>query len=364
MVWVGLAALFVSLVLSFTLTAVAIHWAPRIGLVDHPDNRKSHTATTPLGGGIAVYLSVVISLGIVVGMAAAIESNAAISNIVPEVARVHAAGILHQAPVLGLLLSAALGQLFIGLVDDFRSLDFRLRLVLEMFLASALVAGGIQLDFLPGWDWITEPLTVLWIVGLTNAFNLLDNMDGLASGVAAIASMFFATVAGLVGDLFVCGCFLILVGAIAGFWIFNWHPARIFLGDAGSNFVGFWMGVLSVIATFKTDQYEHVTLWAPLCILSVPLYDSISVVALRLWQGRSPFEPDRQHFSHRLVELGFTVRAAVAFIYLVTILTGLGSLILYFVRPWGAALVLVQIACMLGVIGTLEFVSRSRVTGR
>jgi UDP-GlcNAc:undecaprenyl-phosphate GlcNAc-1-phosphate transferase len=296
----------------------------------------------------------------VVLLATAIQSSSSIADIAPEVARVHAGGVLYQAPFLSLLLFAALGQLVIGLVDDFRSLDFRIRLVLEILLASALVAGGIQLDILPGWDWLTAPLTVLWIVGLTNAFNLLDNMDGLASGVAAIASVFFAFVAGLVGDLFVCGCFLILVGAVAGFWMLNWHPAKIFLGDAGSNFLGFWIGLLSVIATFKTDQYEHVTLWAPLCILSVPLYDTISVVALRLWQKRSPFEPDRQHFSHRLLDLGFTVRTAVAFIYLVTIMTGLGSLILYFVRPYGAALVLVQIACMLGVIGTLEFVSWSR----
>lgn len=362
MIGIGLAALVVPLLLSLLLTWTAIRWSPRLGLMDRPDPRKNHAVATPLGGGVALYLSVALSLVLVVAAAFAIKEVPSLAGIAPEIARAHAAGILHQAPLLALILGIALAQMLLGLVDDCRGLDYRLRLLVEVVLASAIVGGGVQLDLLPGWNWLTWPLTVLWIVGLTNAFNLLDNMDGLSAGVAGIASAFFASVAWLVGDVFVFGCFLILLGAILGFLVFNWHPARIFMGDAGSNFLGFWIGVLSVAATYMTDEYEHVTLLAPLCIVAVPLYDSISVVALRIWQGRSPFEPDRQHFSHRLVALGLRTRSAVLLIYLVTVMTGLGSLILYFIRPAGAALVLLEIACILGLIGILEFVSRRKAS--
>jgi UDP-GlcNAc:undecaprenyl-phosphate GlcNAc-1-phosphate transferase len=164
----------------------------------------------------------------------------------------------------------------------------------------------------------------------------------------------------LVGDLFVAGCFLLLAGSLVGFLFHNWPPAKIFMGDAGSNFLGFWLGVLTVISTFKTDEYSYVTLLAPLCILAVPIYDSSVVILLRISQGRSPFQADRQHFSHRLVELGFRPLWAVLLIYLLTFATGLSGIVLYFVKPEGAAIVLLQLAATLGVLAILELATWRR----
>jgi UDP-GlcNAc:undecaprenyl-phosphate GlcNAc-1-phosphate transferase len=126
------------------------------------------------------------------------------------------------------------------------------------------------------------------------------------------------------------------------------------MGDAGSNFLGFWLGTLTVISTFKTDAYSHVTLLAPLCILAVPIYDVATVTMIRWSQGRSPFHADRQHFSHRLVELGFSRLAAVSIIHLVTLVTGLSGLALYFVDPKAVWLVLGQLAALLVLLAILD----------
>lgn len=347
---------FFAFAIAYVITALMIRLAPSLGLVDRPAARKTHTRPTPLGGGIAIFLGVSITLALVVGAAWLLVYWPSLLSYLPEIVGLHVGGVLSKAPLVGLLIAAGLVQTGLGLADDWRpgGLDYRLRLFVEFALVGGLCLVGIRITAAGDSWWFTIPLTCIWTVGLINSMNFLDNMDGLSSGVGMIACSMFATVMGLMGELFIAGMFLVLASATAGFWLWNWNPARIFMGDAGSNFLGFWIGTTTVMATFHTENFHPLTLLAPLCVLAVPLYDTTSVILLRLWQGRSPFLPDKQHFSHRLVRLGFTTKQAVGLIYLITFTTGLSGILLYFVPPAAAMLVVAQVVALMGILAIME----------
>ena len=200
--------------------------------------------------------------------------------------------------ISGRCLAAASAAMLLGLVDDFRGLDWRLRLAVQTALAALLVFGkGWQLTLFLDAPLATGLLSVVWIVGLVNSFNMLDNMDGLSAGVATIAAVMLAGVLLLAPNpithgpqLFVAGFLLVLAGALAGFLWHNRPPARLFMGDAGSYFVGFCLGVATLLATFSGGSLPRHAILAPLCVLAVPLYDTVSVVCIRLRTGaaRSP----------------------------------------------------------------------------
>ena len=205
---------------------------------------------------------------------------------------------------------------------------------------------------------MTWLLSVLWIVALINSFNMLDNMDALSAGIAAIAAGLLAAVLLTTPapdtrqpQLFVGGFLLVLVGALLGFLWHNRPVAKLFMGDAGSYFVGFCIAICTLQATFSSyDSTSQHTVFAPLCVLAVPLYDLVTVLWIRLREGRSPFQADKSHFSHRLVELGLTKGQAVLTIYLTTATCGLGALLLYRVDWVGAAIILLMILCVLSLI--------------
>ena len=206
-------------------------------------------------------------------------------------------------------------------------------------------------------------VSVVWIVGLVNSFNMLDNMDGLSAGVAAIAAAILAAAALLTPrpdnhqpQLFVAGFLLLLVGSLLGFLGHNRPPARLFMGDAGSYLIGYLLAMATLTATFAGGglQPSASGCLAPLCVMAVPIYDTASVVLIRLRQRRSPFVGDKSHFSHRLVKLGMTQRQAVLTIYLATATCGLGALLLHQVDGVGAILVLLLVACTLLLVAVLE----------
>jgi UDP-GlcNAc:undecaprenyl-phosphate GlcNAc-1-phosphate transferase len=258
-----------------------------------------------------------------------------------------------------------------GLIDDLRDLPWLPRLLVQLCVAAALVAGGVQATVFVQLPWIGWGLTWLWILVLINSFNFLDNMDGLSAGIALIVTLLFAAIMLLLLDQkqwLVGGFLLVLAGALAGFLYHNRSPARIFMGDSGSYFIGMLLACMTVLGTFYDynspttnnggGSGKHVIL-APLCILAIPLYDFCSVMIIRISQGRSPFHPDKSHFSHRLVEMGLSRRHAVWTVYLATLTTGLGALLLYRVDAWAdAALVVALIACVLAIIAILETVGR------
>jgi len=255
--------------------------------------------------------------------------------------------------------------MLLGLADDRRGIDWRLRLGIQVAVAVALVASGWRVSLFLDMPWLTGAISVLWIVGLVNSFNMLDNMDGLSAGVAAIAATMFAAMMLMTPrpdnnqpQLFVAGLLLVIVGALLGFLWHNRPPARLFMGDAGSYLVGYLLAVTTLTATFAGGDLPKHAIFGPLCVLAVPLYDTATVVLIRLRGGRSPFTGDKSHFSHRLVELGMTKPQAVLTIYLATATCGLGALLLRQLNIAGAMIVLFMVACILALVAILETAGR------
>jgi UDP-GlcNAc:undecaprenyl-phosphate GlcNAc-1-phosphate transferase len=302
---VSLAVLcLVPLAVSWLLTAVLVRLAPRLGLVDMPDPRKVHRVPTPRAGGLAI----------VAGVGAGV---ALLPWLAPSVA------------LLDLRWTWGLAVIVLGLVDDLRPLPWPLRLGVQTLVAA--LAVPVLDTGLPAW--LTRALAVAWTVGLVNAFNMLDNMDLLSAGTAWVAAGCLA-LSSLWGGPDPVPC-LLLFGAVAGFLWWNRPPARIFMGDAGSTYLGFFLALTSLELPARGGQPWR---WAvPAVILAVPWYDLVAVVWLRLSQGRSPFHADRQHLSHRLVAAGWSGPAAVRLIHLLALACGAAGLVLYGVSAPAAA---------------------------
>lgn len=365
MLWFLCACTLPAFLIAYGSTFLIRRWAPAWGLIDQPAERKMHTTPTPLGGGIAIVIGVVLPLLLAQGTVALLVRAESVPAWMPSDVAVHLEGVLYRSGQLWGILAAGGVLLILGLLDDRFGVSWKWRLAVQFLLATALVAGGVRATLFITWPWLGMVVTVLWIVVLINALNFLDNMDGLCGGIALIASVIFALVmlTGLSEPRWlVGGCLLVLAGSVAGFLMHNWPPAKIFMGDAGSTFIGLLLGSMTVLGTFyeENGSRPHVIL-APVCVLAIPLYDFSTVILIRLWRGQSPFQPDKNHFSHRLVELGLSRRDAVLTVHFATLTTGLGALLLYHVRDWtGAVLVIALIVCLLGIVSILEMAARSR----
>ncbi len=325
-------ALLAAGVVSWLLTVLLIRWAPRLGLVDHPDPRKVHVRPTPLAGGIAIFIA--FTVGGVLCMIL-----------------LQGAGI--AGPFLDLLILGT--PLFVvGLIDDLRPLPWQLRLLIQTLVALAAV-----LWFLPPTDIPSRAVAVFWIVGLVNAFNMLDNMDALSGGVAAIAAGYLALLGWLGQQAPIeWAPYLMLLGAVMGFLWWNRPPARIFMGDCGSTFLGLVLGVGSARMGLRPEGQPWS--WAaPLCLMAVPWYDLSAVVLLRVSQGHSPFHPDKQHLSHRLVARRLSPPVAVGIIHWMALASGASAVILQFVSAAGViGLVTAQLAAWWLTLAALEFLPR------
>ncbi|MGD9722817.1 MAG: MraY family glycosyltransferase [Pirellulales bacterium] len=381
--WIVALAAVPSLVVSCAAAAALRVLAPRWGFVDRPGARKIHSQPLALGGGLAIWAGVVLPLA-AAELAVVLWARATRGQSEPahfdlswagrwgsrlaEFVEPHLSGLAAQSTDLWFFLACGSVLVVLGLVDDTRGLDWRFRLAVETLVAAAVVVGrGWKLTLFVDWPLVTDVVSVLWIVGLVNSFNMLDNMDGLSAGVAAIAAGILGCVMLMTPEggapqpqLFVAGMLFVLVGSLVGFLVHNRPPARIIMGDAGSYFVGFSLAVATILATFSGDGIPRHSVLAPLCVLAVPIYDTISVVLIRLRAGRSPFEGDTNHFSHRLVALGLTRPQAVLTIYLTSAACGLGALLLHQVDRFGALVVLLLIGCLLAVIAILEMTARGR----
>lgn len=377
--WLFLAGTLIpSALIACAACAVLRRLAPRWGLIDQPAARKVHVTPTPLGGGLAIWLAVVATFAAgqaVLWLATQGDhsSSAGTAPLVPEWVAPHLPGLWKRSASLWALLAGGSVLTFLGLADDRWKLDWRLRLAVEFLTAAACVASqGWKLTIFMNLPWLTFALSVVWIVALINSFNMLDNMDGLSGGVAAISAGGLAAVVLTFRDpasgeaapqLFVGGFLLVLVGAILGFLWHNRPPARIFMGDAGSYFIGFCIACATLLATYAGYHYSdrrHAVL-APLCVMAVPLYDMTTVLWIRLRSGRSPFEADKNHFSHRLVDLGFSKGQAVLVVYLTTATCVLGALLLQRVDLFGAGIIVLLILCVLSLVALLESTARKKL---
>lgn len=394
MLWLVLGCTVPSMIVCWAAAFAMRRFGPRFGLVDRPGHRKIHERPMPTSGGLAIWLGIVLPL--LAGQIAlwglegsgargqgsevreqGLDSERSVPSAPvprpPSLAPLcqfvapHVSGLLHQSGKLWELLAGGTVLMLLGLADDRRGLDWRLRITVQTAVAVALVALGWRMTLFLDMPWLTGALSVLWIVGLVNAFNMLDNMDGLSAGVAAIAAVMFAAAMLLTPrpdnnqpQLFIAGLLLVIAGSLVGFLWHNRPPARLFMGDAGSYLVGYLLAMATLTATFAGGSLPRHAILAPLCVLAVPLYDTASVVLIRLQSGRSPFVGDKSHFSHRLVELGMTKAQAVLTIYLTTATCGLGALLLHEVNLAGAIIVLLMVVCMLALVAVLETVGRRR----
>ena len=278
---------------------------------------------------------------------------------VPESLKIHLPGLASRGRAIFLLVGSVAVLHALGLVDDMRRLGPGVKLLVQMVVAFILVVfAEIRFSFFIESELFAAALSILWLLVIINAFNFLDNMDGLCTGIAIISGTMILAAAISSGQVFVSGLLALLIGSLAGFLLYNFAPAKIFLGDAGSLVVGLLMGVLSIRTTYYHEA-NSAGQWygamVPLLVLAVPLYDFCSVMIIRLLSGKSPFVGDTQHFSHRLVRLGLSRRDAVLTIYIATCCTGLGATFLHQVSQPGAAVILIQTILILLIIAILEY---------
>lgn len=301
--WWGYLGMFAGAgVLSVALTPVARAIAMRFEVVDHPGGYKQQQNPVPYLGGVAI----------AVAFSAIIVAASVLSP-----------GLPGWEPTI--ILGLAVGLAVVGLLDDLGGLSPWLRLSFQALAALAAIGAGIQVSIFDS-AVLNGLVTVVWIVAVTNAFNLLDNMDGLSAGVAAIASGFFFVIAALNGQFLVASLSVALSGCALGFLWHNFHPASIYMGDAGSLFFGFLLSILGVKLRF--DGPTEVTFFVPVLVVGVALFDTALVTIGRIAHGLNPLSGGRDHTSHRLVRVGLGVRAAVGVIYVAAVGGGVLALIM------------------------------------
>lgn len=289
-----------SFLLTIVLTPIIRRIAIRWRFVDQPDReRKLHQAPIPRIGGIAI----------VVAYAGSLDAALLI--------RGHPIPVHHPVPLLFKLVSAAFLVFLTGLLDDLVGLKPWQKLLGESLAACAVYFSGVQLHTLAGHplpDWLALPLTMIWLIGCTNAFNLIDGLDGLASGIGVLASISTLAVGWMHGDLGLAAATAPLAGALLAFLAFNFNPASIFLGDGGSLWVGFMLACYAIMWSHKSVTV--LSLSAPVMALSVPLLDTTLSIIRRFLRGQPIFSADRGHIHHQLLNRGFSPRRTVLLLYL------------------------------------------------
>jgi UDP-GlcNAc:undecaprenyl-phosphate GlcNAc-1-phosphate transferase len=314
-----------ALLFSALATPVARRVALRTGVVDAPAARKLQLVPVPLLGGAAIYSAFVVAL-ILFGDRAYVRE------------------------LIGILLGATLVSLF-GLADDRWGLNAYLKLGGQALAGAILILGGTQVRLFPQ-EWMNWAITLIWVVGITNALNLLDNMDGLSAGVTTVAAAYFLLLAAMSGQYLVGAMAAALIGACVGFLRYNLNPATIFMGDAGSLFLGFLLAALAIKLRFPSNV-PWITWLVPVCVLAVPIFDTSLVFVSRLRRGKNPLTtPGKDHVSHRLTALGLTRREAVLICYLLGCAAGMVAVYISQARALDAyvAAAMLGMAMVAGII--------------
>lgn len=312
--------LYLSLVLAFVasilLTPVVKALAFKVGAVDRPNYRKVHAKIMPRLGGLAIFAAFLI--GYIV---------------------------LRPTDSIGpFIIAGAFIIIITGVLDDMFEITAKAKILGQLIAAGIVIYGGLQIEFinLPfggqlNFGYFSIPLTVLWIVGITNAINLIDGLDGLAAGVSTIALVTLAGMAFIMGDTFVFTMALLLAISCFGFLFYNFHPAKIFMGDTGALFLGYMIGVLALLG-FK--NITVISLIIPIIMLGVPISDTFFAIVRRIRLKQPLSAPDKSHLHHCLLNVGFTHRQTVLIIYALALLFGLAALIFSQSTLWGAILLI------------------------
>ncbi|AMQ07580.1 MraY family glycosyltransferase [Sporosarcina sp. FSL K6-1540] len=311
-------AMAAALLASILLTPLVIKLAFRIGAVDRPNYRKVHASVMPRIGGLAIFGAFLI------GYAVLLPKDE------------HAVGILIGAVII----------IVMGFLDDMLEITAKAKLAGQLAAAIVVVVwGGLQIEvinlpFIGEFDfgYLSIPITIIWIIGITNAINLIDGLDGLAAGVSTIALITIAVMAMIMGNVFVVATASILAASSLGFLFYNFHPAKIFMGDTGSLFLGFMISVLALLG-FK--NVAVVSLIIPVIILGIPISDTFFAIVRRIRTKQPIMAPDKSHLHHCLLRSGFSHRQTVLVIYALAILFGVAAVLFSQATVWGAILLIV-----------------------
>ena len=331
------AALVVALLISFISTPVVKSIAQRVGAMDIPkDNRRMHHHPIPRMGGLAIFFGFILSALIFIPL---------------------------TTPLRGMLLGAVI-IVILGIFDDIYALPAMPKFLIQILAALIAVLMGNRIDILsnpnifssdPYWvlGWLSIPISVIWIVGITNAVNLIDGLDGLACGVSTISSMTMLVIALTVAEPEVALLMAALSGGCIGFLPYNLNPAKIFMGDTGSTFLGFILAVVSIQGLFKS--YAIISFAVPFLMLGLPIFDTAFAMIRRMAHGQSPMHPDRGHIHHRLIDMGLSQKQAVASLYVISAILGLSAVVLTTSNEWKALLFFVALCVAAGVAARIAF---------
>ena len=298
----------------FGMTPPVKRFAELIGAVDQPSERRINKVPIPRMGGLAIFLGFVLTALLFVPL---------------------------STQVTGILLGAVIIAVM-GAVDDIVSLNPWIKLLGQIVAAVVVIRCGVVFDAVSNPNplsevafieigWLSVPLTVLWIVACTNAVNLIDGLDGLAVGVSAISSLTMLVVSLIVSDPAVSLLLAALTGACLGFMPYNLNPAKIFMGDVGSQLLGFVLSTVSILGLFK--MHAIITFVVPFLALALPLADTTFAFFRRILRGQSPFHPDRGHLHHRLLDMGLSQKQAVALMYGISALLGIAAVLMTWTNP-------------------------------
>ena len=330
------AALITAGVISFITTPVVRALAHKVGAIDVPkDARRMHDHPIPRMGGLAIFFGFLLT-------------------------------VLVFSPLTrqsrGMLLGAVI-IVILGIFDDIYSLPALPKFAVQILAALVAVWTGSMITILsnpnifssnPYWElgWLAWPVTVIWIVAITNAVNLIDGLDGLACGVSTIGSMSMLVIALVVREGDVAILMAALAGACLGFLPYNLNPAKIFMGDTGATFLGYILAVVSIQGMFK--MYNIISFVVPFLMLGLPIFDTSFAFIRRIAHGQSPMRPDRSHVHHRLIDMGFTQKQAVAVLYVISAILGLSAVVLTTSGPIKAILLLLAL-CLAGGVSARIF---------
>ena len=337
--WVA-AALITAMVVSLITTPVVKGLAFKVGAVDVPkDNRRMHDHPIPRMGGLAIFFGFLLSTLLYVQMTPQFR---------------------------GMLLGSVI-IVVLGIFDDIYALGAKFKLAVQIVAALVAVLSGNVIQILsnpnifsadPWWElgWLSYPVTVLWIVAITNAVNLIDGLDGLACGVSTISALTMLVISLAVADAPVAIVMAALAGGCIGFLPYNLNPAKIFMGDTGSTFLGFILAVMSIQGLFKF--YTIISFAVPFLMLGLPIFDTCFAFIRRIAHGQSPMHPDRSHVHHRLIDMGFNQKQAVAVLYIISAILGLCAVVLTTSGELKAMLLLLAL-CAAGAVSGRIFLSNN-----
>ncbi|MGD6967743.1 glycosyltransferase family 4 protein [Rossellomorea vietnamensis] len=321
-------AFFASLITVLIITPLVIKLAVKLGVTDKPNYRKVHQKVMPRMGGLAIFIGVAVGYFV---------------------------SGLHNEKVTAITVGAVL-IIVLGILDDKFELSAKVKLIGQLLVAIMIVSTGLTIDFITipfvvekfQLGWMAFPITILWIVGITNAINLIDGLDGLAAGISSIGIATIAIMAGLAGKDLILLMSVIILGSTLGFLFYNFHPAKIFMGDTGALFLGYSISILSLLGLYKSVTLFSIII--PILILGVPIFDTTFAIIRRIYNKQPISAPDKSHLHHRILAMGLSHRSTVLAIYGLGVLFSVSAIVLSSVELWGALLIMVSLFVITHVI--------------